>query len=97
VPPVFPEYVNVSFTNLGNVTSDRFGLPAQALAGRIDFAGATVLSGQTVHFRNIRIALPSNAQEGDVFYLKQIPTPEPTALAVILLGGLVLLRRRGRC
>ena len=94
LPTGMPQYAGASFIDLSGVTSDLFGSPVSSDSDEINFAGGPVADGQTVHFSGIRIDY--NDVIGGVFYLKQIPTPEPTCVALLALGGVGLFIRRRR-
>ena len=81
-------------TDANLVTSDAFGDPDQLTADRIDFSGGPVPDGNAVHFTGIRIT--HNGTEGDIFYLKQIPTPEPGTLLLLAAGAVAVIGRRAR-
>ena len=91
MPSFLPQDPEARFTNLGNITSDRFSNVA-ADANQIHFTGGTVPDGNQVHFSQIRIT--HNGVNNGVFYLKEIPTPEPAALTLLAAGASVLLKRR---
>jgi hypothetical protein len=95
LPSALPEYCNASFTDLGGVTSDVFGAPTSAAGNEIDFTNGTLPSGQGTTIGGLHITF-GNAQIGDVFYIKAIPTPEPATLSLlaIMLGGLVMRRNK---
>jgi len=92
--PFLPPPADAAFVDLAGVTSDVFGTPSAAGASQIDFLGGPVSAGGVVHFSGIHIA--HNDTEGAVFYLKEIPTPEPGSFAVVCFGAGVLLFRRVR-
>jgi hypothetical protein len=87
-----PLFADARFVELDGVTSDVFGDPVSISPYQIDFVGGPVEDQGVVHFSGIHIA--HNGVEGAVFYLHQIPTPEPTTLALLLAPALVALRRR---
>lgn len=91
-PPPLPQFAGAAFTDLGGVTSDVFGDPVSAGPAQIDFAGGPVPNQGVVHFSGIHIS--HNGAVGGVFYLKEIPTPEPVTLWVLLAGAALLGRRR---
>jgi hypothetical protein len=93
VSSVLPQYAGAGFDTTKTITSDKFS-SVSVVADRIEFTGGTVANGTAVQFSNIWIT--HSGEAGDVFYLKQIPVPEPATLAVIALGGLGVLARRNR-
>jgi len=92
--PFLPPPAGATFVELSGVSSDLFGAPAAASGSQIDFLGGPVPAGGVVHFSGIRIA--HSGGEGAVFYLKEIPTPEPGSFAIVCFGAGVLLFRRAR-
>lgn len=92
-PAPLPQYAGAAFTDLGGVTSDVFGDPVSAGPTQIDFAGGPVPDQGVVHFSGIHIS--HNGTVGGAFYLKEIPTPEPVTLCMLLAGAALLRRRRG--
>jgi len=92
LPAFLPQNAAAEFVDLGGVSSDVFGAPASAAADQIDFEGGPVASGGVVHFSGIHIS--HNDAVNGIFYLKEIPTPEPAALSLLLVGGALVVWRR---
>lgn len=92
-PQPLPQFADARFVT-GQVSSDVFGVPALMTNTQIDFLGGPLVSGSFATFSGIRIS--HNGAVDGTFYLKEIPTPEPASLGLMLLGGLAMLRRRSR-
>ena len=54
-----------------------------------DGSGTEILMGNTGEF-GVKMSFAGSV----VFCMEQIPTPEPSAMCLLMLGGLALLRRR---
>ncbi len=99
-PTFMPTYCNALFVDPQNVVSDVFGLPVAAgnnaagHYGYIDYNGAIVPNDSIVNFSGIRIS--HDSVTNGVFYLKQMPVPEPASMILLVVGGAVLTRWRRR-
>jgi hypothetical protein len=75
----------------GSATSDTFGTIVESPGGVIDFyAPATVPIGGVLRI-SFDIVIPPSAFWFDI---SQMPTPEPSALALLGFGALAVLRRK---
>lgn len=92
-----PNYCNATLLNPSGVVSDAFGSPTDAgndpvnNYGYIDYNGPWLFSGSNVDFAGIEIAHESITN--GVFYLKEIPAPEPATMALMFVGAGALLTR----
>ena len=78
--------------NFNDGTSQSLTLPT--IGGGIEFFGFTD-SGQSISSLTINV-LGDIIGVDDVRYVKAAdPVPEPTSVAIVGLGGFVLIRRRG--
>ncbi|KPK79375.1 MAG: hypothetical protein AMJ81_13350 [Phycisphaerae bacterium SM23_33] len=90
--PQLPQFADAAFSNPSGVVADYFGSPVAATEDHLDFAGGPLPSGLGMYVDGIVIT--HNGVPNGVFYLKQIPTPEPAVLSLLAAGALLLTRRR---